>query len=80
MLAVAKKPKKPVRGQGRARATGKTRLVTVELTVALDDALEAFRQADKRTKKAVIEMALEKLLSDAGYWPPAEPTAGESGR
>jgi hypothetical protein len=72
MPLMAKRQKKTdeERPQGRARETGKTRLVTVELDVRLDDALEAFRQKDRRTKKAVIEMALEEYLAARKAWPP----------
>jgi hypothetical protein len=71
MRLMADRPKKSggKRNQGRARETGKTRLVTVELDVKLDDALEAFRQKDRRTKKAVIEMALEEYLAARKAWP-----------
>ena len=68
MLDMAKKrPKKPA---GRARDRGETRLVTFELDVKLDDALEVFHQRDRRTKKAIVSMALEQFLERQGAWPP----------
>jgi hypothetical protein len=69
MEVMAKKPKKT----GRARDRGDTRLVTIELDAALDDAIEAFRQQDRRTKKTVITMALEEFLTKHGVWPPPKP-------
>jgi hypothetical protein len=72
MAAEKKRPRKPTEQKptGRARELGKTRLVTIEIDVLLDDALEAFRQADRRTKKAVVTMALEEFLAKHGHWPP----------
>jgi hypothetical protein len=55
---------------GRARDRGDVRLVTVELDTRLDDAIEACRRRDRRTKKAVITLALEAYLSQQGLWSP----------
>jgi hypothetical protein len=55
---------------GRAREQGKTRLLNVELETFLDDALEACRQKERRTKKAIVTLALEDYLARAGFWPP----------
>ncbi len=60
----AKKP------PGRARDTGVTRIVTFEIPVDLDDAVEEYRQDEDRTKKSVMIMALKKLLTELGRWPP----------
>jgi predicted transcriptional regulator len=69
-----KRPTQPA-GQGRARDRGATRTITVELDPALDDALEAFRIKDRRTKRAVVTIAIEQYLERQGAWPPA----GEGG-
>ena len=64
------KPGKSDETHGRARERGVTRLVTVELEVALDDALELARHAERRTRKAVITLAIEEYLKKSGFWPP----------
>jgi predicted transcriptional regulator len=46
--------------------------VTFECDVALDDALQEFCRKDRRTKKAVITLALEQYLAQHGHWPPAD--------
>lgn len=58
---------------GRARDKGETKPFTLELPVALDEALERFAAADRRTKKAITIIALESLLKENGFWPPPSP-------
>lgn len=47
---------------GRARDAGKTRLVGVELSMELVEALESVARRDRRTKRAVVELALEEYM------------------
>ncbi len=48
--------------QGRARELGGVVALNAEIDPRLDEAIEAFRIRDRRTKKAVITMALEEFL------------------
>ncbi len=68
MQGVAKAPKKKPE---RARDRGVIRPVTVEIAPELDEALEACARRDRRTKKAVLTIAIEEYLSRQGMWPPA---------
>ena len=75
MLTMSK-DRKPKPGQGdtrksRARDEGKVVPYTVELTPDHAQALEACRIQERRTKKAVVLLALEEYLAKAGLWPPA---------
>ena len=71
MLGMAKK-RKPT---GRARQSGKTRLVTFEFPAALDEALERHARSDYRSKKAIVVLALQEYLARHAAWPPPEPLA-----
>jgi hypothetical protein len=62
--------KRTRRGRKRARDRGEVRPFTVELEAALGEALKACAERDRRTKKAVLVLALEKYLTEGGYWPP----------
>lgn len=59
--------------KGRSRETGGTVPFTLELTHPLKDAMVAISKRDKRTLRAIMEIALEKYLSEQGVWPPADP-------
>ena len=74
VMAKKKTPSgKPSRSKGgRARDKDEVRPVTVELPIPLDNAVEKYRQSVKRTKRSVIELALEALLTKEGFWPPAK--------
>lgn len=61
---------------GRARDTGKTRLVTFELDAWLDDAVEAFRYKDQRTKRTIVQMALKEFLTSRDACPAPPGTTG----
>ena len=74
-MIVMAKPKKQSEPRGRARERGATTSFTFEMEPPLGAALEACARRDKRTKKAVLTIALEKYLGDEGLWPPA----GEGG-
>lgn len=54
----------------RARDLGKVRLLTVEISPALLAALESYEGRERRTRRASVEMALERFLTEAGLWPP----------
>jgi len=70
---MAREKKKPVKtATTRARDTGAVRLIGAEVDPALDDALERCAGLERRSKKAVITLALEEYLAKAGLWPPAE--------
>jgi hypothetical protein len=64
MLGMAKK-----KSQGRARQRGDTVPFTLELDPELDRALEACRDRDMRTKKAIVTIALQEYLAGQGLWP-----------
>jgi hypothetical protein len=66
MVLMAKK--KPA----RARDRGEVRFVGAEISPALDDALEAQAAEEQRTKKVIIERALQAYLKASGRWPPKE--------
>jgi hypothetical protein len=55
---------------GRARERGQTHVITTELPAGLDGQLEACCQKERRTKTAVVTLALEDYLTRAGFWPP----------
>ena len=46
--------------------------IGAEISPALDDALEDCARKERRSKKATIELALEKYLSECGFWPPSD--------
>src|SRR5262249_14973181 len=54
----------------RARDKGEGRLLTVEVTPVLADALDRCCSHERRTRRATVEIALERYLQDAGFWPP----------
>ena len=56
---------------GRARERGETIPVTLEFRPELDAALERCMNAERRTKKAIVELALEAYLAERKFWPPA---------
>ncbi len=56
-MAEEKKP------SGRSRKRGETRAFTLELPATLDDALECRAEQDRRSKKAVVVIALEQYLA-----------------
>src|SRR5262245_57002211 len=58
----------------RARQKGLVKLVGAELAPALADALARCAREQRRTKKALLSLALEAYLQQGGYWPP--PAAG----
>jgi phage terminase large subunit-like protein len=61
--------------KGRARERGDTVTFTFEMDPPLDAAFEAAAIQERRTKKAVLTMALEKYLKELGLWPPVKPSA-----
>jgi hypothetical protein len=76
MIAMTRQHKTGPTRRGRARDRGTTVPVTVELDTALDAALEAVRLKDRRTKRAVITIAIEEYLTRNGAWPPAPEKGG----
>jgi hypothetical protein len=56
---------------GRARDKGQAVPYTVELTPEHAAALDACVSAERRTKKAIVLLALERYFAAAGLWPPA---------
>jgi len=77
MPTMTRKPKKSrPEAQGRARDRGDTRLVTFELNAALDQALEEQSKRERRSKKAVLTLALEVYLARKGAWTLPEGTEG----
>jgi hypothetical protein len=59
---------------GRAREKGQAVPFTVELTPQHASALDACVAAERRTKKAIVLLALEQYFAAAGLWPPAAET------
>jgi hypothetical protein len=47
----------------RARDRGEVKVFTAEISQALFDALEACRKRERRTRRALLELALEAYLS-----------------
>jgi hypothetical protein len=66
MLAMAKKKT----NGGRAREQGKVRFVGAEVDPRLDDAIEECALKERRSKKAIITLALEEYLAKHDLWPP----------
>jgi hypothetical protein len=66
MLGMAKKKT----NGGRAREHGKVRFVGAEIDPRLDDAIEECVSQERRTKKAIITLALEEYLAKHDLWPP----------
>jgi metal-responsive CopG/Arc/MetJ family transcriptional regulator len=58
--------------KGRARDRGEVVVVSVEMPRALNAALERFSEIDRRSKRAILIMALEAYLQEKGVWPPEE--------
>lgn len=54
----------------RARDKGIVVPYTVEMTPEHFAALEACRKKQRRTKKEVVLLALERYFADDGLWPP----------
>lgn len=71
MLAMAKKQPK-TEAPGRARERGEVSLLQVEISLLLDKAVEDCRHDERRTRKALVELALEAYLKQRGFWPPGE--------
>ena len=57
--------------KGRSRETGGTVAFTLELSVPLKDTMSALAKRDRRTLRAIMEIALEEYLKSQGLWPPA---------
>jgi hypothetical protein len=55
----------------RKRDRGEVYLLNVEISAALRAALESCRIATRRTRRAVVELALEAYLQSTGFWPPS---------
>lgn len=66
MVAMAKRKN----NTGRARDEGEVKFVGAELEPALISAIEKCMEKERRTKRAVITLALEEYLTRAGLWPP----------
>lgn len=62
--------KKPA--TGRARERGLTVEVGTQVSREHFEALKACMADTRRTKRAVVELALEKYLGELGFWPHAE--------
>lgn len=71
MIVMAKKPPKPV--DNRARKTGLTRVITIEVSMQLEEVLQAFCKTDRRTRRAIIEISLEEFFTKRNLWPPPPP-------
>jgi len=63
MLSMAKKRQRR-KPQGRSRETGKTRSFNFEIEPGLDDALTEAAEREKRTKRAILTLALERYLAN----------------
>jgi hypothetical protein len=74
MLHMSEKKKGKAGGRGPGRPPGRVPSVTIFARVppALGEALEAYVEATrpKTTNTAVVELALERYLSEVGFWPP----------
>jgi hypothetical protein len=72
MLLMAKKKK---RGRPASSAEKKS-VLHVEIPADLKDALEALAKRNRRPMTSEVEIMMEKMLAEAGLWPPAphEPT------
>ena len=79
MLDMVEKRSKPQdkRGRGRPSQGGRSAayIVYARIDTEIGAALDAYVKATEPEPKfrAVIELALKKLLGEAGFWPPAEP-------
>ena len=60
------KSKRPALEEGRVRA------FSMEMDAPLYELLDRFAKEDRRDKRTVVTMALEKFFSDKGLWPPTD--------
>lgn len=60
----------PGKGKGRSRDAGDTVAFTLELAIPLKDALDGLSKKDRRSRRAIMEIALEEYLTKHGFWPP----------
>ncbi len=60
-------------GKGRSRERGKTKAIAFELAPHLVDTLDHAVVAERRTRRAVIELALEMYFAHRGYMEAKEP-------
>lgn len=58
--------------KGRSRETGNTVAFTLELALPLKGAMSELSKRDRRTLRAIMEIALEEYLTRQGLWPPGE--------
>lgn len=65
IVGMAKTRRKRPQVHGRARQTGKTRLINFEIDVQLDESLAAAAEREKRTKRAILTLALERYLQQS---------------
>lgn len=74
-IPVMAKKRKPGRPSTGGRKPGY--VVYARINPALGAAFERYVEETrpKPTQTSVIELALERLLAEAGYWPPPEPAA-----
>jgi hypothetical protein len=72
-MAKKRKPGRPATGRRP------TYLVYARIDPALGAAFDQYleKTRPKPTTTAAVELALERLLTEAGYWPPPGPAAGE---
>jgi len=69
MLVMGRKKKSEV-PQGRARDRGEVIPTTFEFPPDLDQAIDRCAGKERRSRKAVVVLAIEEYLSKQGLWPP----------
>jgi len=71
MLVMAKeRHKRSQQPKGRARDRGAAVPFTLDLDPALDEVLDACAGQERRTKRAIVTLALERYFTERGLWPP----------
>jgi predicted DNA-binding protein len=66
MVRMATQRRRTRQAKGRARETGKTHVFMFELEPELDAALNAAAERERRTKRAILTIALERYLKESG--------------
>jgi hypothetical protein len=81
IMTEKKKPrpgKKPERPE-RARDRGEVKLLTVEITLEHDRAIESAARQTRLKRRALVELALEQYFAGLGLWPPPAEDHGRKG-